>query len=191
VYARTGGPLEHRNWLAAIKAGRTFVTNAPLLGVGYQLNRKWYGIGDSVSLPAGRHQLRVQVTLRSNTPVDNLELIRNGRVVAAVPLAGTRTRADTVVTLPVDSSGWYVLRAYSDRPRLPVLDLYPFASTSPFYVTVGNQPVRSKEDAEYFLTWIDRVREEVEKHTGWNTPAEREQVLRMINQARSVFESRR
>ena len=191
VYARTDGPLEHRSWLAAIKAGRTFVTNAPLLGVGYQLNGKWHGIGDSVSLPAGRHQLQVQVTLRSNTSVDHLELIRNGKVAAEVALSGDRTRADTLVTLPLESSGWYVLRAWADRPRLPVLDLYPFASTSPFYVTVGNQPVRSKEDAEYFLTWIDRVREEVEKHTGWNAPAEREQVMRTIGEARSVFEARR
>jgi hypothetical protein len=96
-----------------------------------------------------------------------------------------------MVTLPVDASGWYVLRAYAGRPRLPVLDLYPFASTSPFYVTVGGQPIRSREDAEYFLTWIGRVREEVEKHTGWNTPAEREQVLRTIGEARAEFERRR
>lgn len=191
VYARSGGQLEHRSWLAAIKAGKTFVTNAPLLGVGYQAGGRWYGIGDSVSLPAGNHQIRAQVTLRSNTPVDHLEVIRNGKVVADLPLGGDRTRADTLVTLPVDASGWYVLRAYAARPRLPVLDLYPFASTSPFYVTVGGQPIRSREDAEYFLTWIDRVREEVEKHTGWNTPAERERVLRTIGEARAEFERRR
>jgi Tol biopolymer transport system component len=199
VYARTDGPLEHRAWLAAIKAGRTFVTNAPILGLGWRVvgpsDRRtvgpWYGIGDSLSFPAGQHSLEVQVSLRSNTPVDHLELVRNGRVVAEVKLAGDRTSTDSLVRLPVSSSGWYVVRAWSDRPRLPVLDLYPFASTSPFYVTVGGQPVRSREDADYMITWIDRVRAEVEKHTGWNTAAEREQVLTTIASARRVFETRR
>jgi hypothetical protein len=85
------------------------------------------------------------------------------------------------------SSSWFVVRAWSDRPRLPVLDLYPFASTSPFYVTIDSRPVRSREDADYFVTWIDRVREEVEKHSGWNTPDERAAVMQKIERARQVF----
>lgn len=200
VYARTDRPLEHRSWLGAIRRGRTFVTNAPLLGLGVrgmdrQTDRRtdgrWLGIGDSLSLPTGSHLVEVRVTLGSNTPLDHLELIGNGKVVASIPLSGDRTRADTLLRIPVEKSGWFVLRAYADRPRLPVLDLYPFASTSPFYVTVGGAPVRSREDAEYFLTWIGRVQEEVEKHRGWNTDGEREQVMATIAAARAVFEARR
>ena len=191
VYARTGAPLEHRGFLAAIKAGRTFVTNAPLLGVGFKSGDRWYGIGDEITLPAGRHQLQVQITLRSNTAVDHLELVRNGKVAVSVPLRGDRMSADTLLTVPVTESGWYVIRAWADLPAEPVLDLYPFATTSPVYVSVGDRPLRSVEDADYFLTWIDRVREEVEQHTGWNTPAEREQVLATIARARTEFERRR
>jgi hypothetical protein len=142
-------------------------------------------------LPAGKHVIQVQVTLRSNTPVDHLELIRNGKAIASIPLRGDRTRADTMLTVPVEESGWYVVRTYADHPKAPILDLYPFASTSAFYVTVGGKPVRSREDAEYFLAWIDRVRQEVEQDQAWNTPAEREDVLRVIAQARAAFEARR
>ncbi|HEX9755429.1 MAG TPA: CehA/McbA family metallohydrolase [Gemmatimonadales bacterium] len=199
VYARVGPRLEHRGFLEAIKAGRTFVTNGPLLGLGVRTAGRqdgktadeWSGIGDEIRLPAGRHMLQVVVTLRSNVPVDHLELVRNGRVAVSVPLRGERTAADTLLTLPVDSSGWYIVRAWSERPRLPVLDLYPFASTSPFYVMVGDQPIRSREEADYFLTWISRVRDEVERHTGWNTPAEREGVLTMLDRASSEFQARR
>jgi hypothetical protein len=191
TYARSGPTLEHRSFLAAIKGGRTFVTNAPLLGVGFKSGNTWYGIGDDITLPAGRHQLHIQVSLRSNTPVDHLELVRNGKVAVSVPLRGDRTSADTLLTVPVTESGWYVIRAWADLPAEPVLDLYPFASTSPVYVTVGGKPLRSAEDADYFLTWIDRVREEVEQHTGWNTPAEREQVLATIARARAEFERRK
>jgi len=72
-----------------------------------------------------------------------------------------------------------------------VLDLYPFATTSPIYVTVGDRPVRSRQDAEFFLKWIDRVRDEVNAHTGWNKGAERGSVLDLIAKARAEFERRR
>jgi hypothetical protein len=194
TYARTDGPLEHRQWLGAIKAGRTFVTNSAILGVGWKVDGRterrndgqWQGIGDSVALAAGG-SIAVRITLRSNTPVDHLELVGNGRVVAAIGLQGDRMRADTVVVVPVEQSSWFIVRAWADRPRLPVLDLYPFASTSPFYLTVGGRPIRSVADAEYFLTWIDRVREEVEKHAGWNTAEERAAVLRRVDLARAEF----
>jgi hypothetical protein len=199
VYARSGPVLEHGSWLEAIRAGRTFVTNGPLLGLGARVDRpadgqsdgRWYGIGDEISLPVGTHRLRFQLTLRSNLPVDHLELVRNGKVVENLPLPGERTRADTAITVPVTESGWYILRAYADRPVTPILDLYPFASTSPVYVTVGGQPVRSREDAEYFLTWIDRVKEEAGRHEGWNTSAERDSVFATITRARAEFEKRR
>jgi hypothetical protein len=199
VYARSGPALEHRSWLEAIRAGRTFVTNGPLLGMGVRVEEQaggraggqWLGIGDEINLPSGAHRLRFQLTLRSNLPVDHLELVRNGKVVGDIPLRGDRTRADTAITVPVTESGWYVLRAFADRPATPILDLYPFASTSPVYVTVDGQPVRSREDAEYFLAWVDRVKEETGRHEGWNTPAERDSVLATIARARAEFEKRR
>jgi len=189
VYARTGtggGALDHRRWLAAIKAGRTFVTNAPVL----ELTLGRSEIGDEIRL-AGAGELRAHVRLRSPVPLDHLELVGNGRVVVSIPLSGDHTAADTTITVPVSASGWFVLRAWSDRPQLPVLDLYPFASTSPIYVTVGNAPMRSKEDAEYFLGWLDRVDDALRSQTAWNTPAEHEQVARMMAAARAEFTRRR
>ena len=196
VYARAGARLEHRAFLDAIKTGRTFVTNGPLLGLGVRgaldgQSGGWSGIGDEIQLPDGGHRIDVQASLRSNLPVDRLELIHNGAVVARLNLTEGGTRADTLLTLPVRESGWYVLRAYAERPRAPILDLYPFASTSPVYVTVGDRPIRSAADAEYFLTWLDRVRQEVERHTGWNTPGERGAVLETIARARAEFARRR
>jgi hypothetical protein len=91
------------------------------------------------------------------------------------------------LTLPAENSGWYVLRAWADRPRLPVLDLYPFASTSPVYVKVGDQPVRSPADASWFVRWVDRVTAAASAHTGWNTPAEREATLAQLARARDEY----
>jgi hypothetical protein len=183
--------LAHQRWLSAIKAGRTFVTNAPLLD--FQItgpDAVTHQPGDEIRLSNGHHELEVRVILRANVPVDHLELIGNGGVVASMPLSGDRMAADTTVTISVEQSGWYLLRAWSDRPQLPVLDLYAFASTSPIYVQVGAAPVRSRADAEYFLTWLRRVDEAVRAHTAWNTPAERDAAMQTVAAARAEFERR-
>ena len=128
--------------------------------------------------------------MRSNLPVDHVEVIGNGVVVATIPLRGARTTARDSVTIPVAASGWYVLRAYGDRAAIPVLDLYPFASTSPIYVRVGDDPVRSQDDAAYFMHWIDRLESAARASTAWNQPEEQTDALRIMAQARAVFEAR-
>ena len=183
VFVRSGARLDHGSWLAGLKAGRTFVTNAPLL----EFSIAGHGIGDEIKLSVGSHRLSARVGLRSNVPVDHLEIVGNGRVVATISLRGDRMSATDTVSIPVAASGWYVLRAYSDRAETPVLDLYPFASTSPIYVRVGDQPVRSADDAEFFVRWIKRMEAFARASTAWNTPAEQASVLRTLAQARAVF----
>jgi hypothetical protein len=186
VFVHSGATLDHRSWLAGLKAGRTFVTNAPLLE--FSLGAR--AIGDEIRLAAGNHQLEARVRLRSNVPIDHLEIVGNGKVVATVSLHADRMTANDTVVVPVNGSGWYVLRAYSDRAETPVLDLYPFASTSPIYVRVGNDPVRSPDDAAFFVRWIGRLEAVARASTAWSTPAERDTVLRNLAEARAVFEER-
>ena len=80
-----------------------------------------------------------------------------------------------------------MLRAWSNRPAPPILDLYPFGSTSPIYVRVGREPVRSREDADFFVRWIDRLDQATRAHEAWNTPEEREHVLGLLARARAVY----
>jgi hypothetical protein len=186
VFVHSGRTLNHRSWLAGLKAGRTFVTNAPLL----EFSLAGHAIGDEIRLSAGSRRLSARVSLRSNVPVDHLEIVGNGKVVATIALPGDRMTASDTVSIPVSASGWYLLRAYADRAEMPVLDLYPFASTSPIYVRVGDQPVRSADDAAFFVRWIERVEAATQASTAWNTPAERDTVLHRLRDARAVFEHR-
>jgi hypothetical protein len=185
VFVHSGATLDHRSWLAGLKAGRTFVTNAPML----EFSLAGHAIGDEIRIPAETHQLKAVVRLRSNVPVDHLEIIGNGKVVARVPLDSGRMTAHDTISVPVHGSGWYVLRAYSDRAEMPVLDLYPFASTSPIYVQVGPQRVRSTEDAAFFVKWIERLEAAARASTAWNTAAEQTEALRKLARARAVFEA--
>ena len=186
TFVNSGATLDGSRWLLGLKAGRTFVTNAPLLE--FTLNGQ--GIGDEIRLSAGSHRLSARVALRSNVSIDHLEIIGNGKVVATIPLAGNRMTANDTVTIPVAGSGWFVLRAYADRATMPVLDLYPFASTSPIYVEVGDTPVRSAEDAAFFGRWIDRIEALTRATPTWNSPAEQAAALRALADARAVFRER-
>ena len=63
-----------------------------------------------------------------------------------------------------------MLRAYNDKPLPWVLDLYPYATTSPIYLAAPAPP--APEDAAYFLAWMNRVIEAAEARGGWNNDAE-------------------
>jgi TolB protein len=184
VYVKTGPSLDHRRWLEGIKSGRTFATNGPLLE--FTLGGK--EAGDTVRLPAAGGRLTVTATLRSIVPVDHLEIVGNGEVVADIPLAGDRTLSDWKSSLEVDRSGWYTLRAWGARSARPILDIYPFATTSPVYVSAGDSPVHSPTDARYFASWIDRLIEDARSHPGWNDAAESAEVMRQLEEAKAIYE---
>jgi len=113
--------------------------------------------------------------------------VGRGGQVARFALEGDSTMATVDTTITVERSGWYTLRAWSTRSRHPVLDIYPFATTSPIYVTVGGAPVHSPEAAAYFARWVDRLDSLARASTAWNSDAEREGTLRKFAEARGVF----
>ena len=186
VYVKTPAPLDHRKFLDALVAGRTFATNGPLLG--FTLGGK--EIGDEIDLPKGPHRLELRASLRSIVPLDHFEVIGNGEVVASLPLDAGGTSADVTRTIEVTRSGWYLLRAWNSEATHPVRDYLPFATTSPIYVTVEGRPARSADDAEYFVAWIDRLIGMARAHDGYNTSEEKSAVLKVLSDARSIYSER-
>ena len=179
------GSLDHGKWLAALKAGRSMATNGPLLE--FTLDGK--ELGDEISLerPA---TLKGRVRMRSIVAVDRLQLVGNGEIVAEIPLSADRMSAETTLDVPVARSGWYVVRAYTEQGRHPVLDFHVSGTTSPIFVSLKGQPLRSKADAEFFLAWTDKLEQAALGHADYNSPAEREAILASLEAARSVFRER-
>jgi TolB protein len=186
VYVHSGRTLDHARWMRAIREGRTFATNGPLLA----LTVNGHEPGDAIEFPLGRHAVTVHAEMHSIVPVEHLELVQNGKVVATIPLSGDRKSASVTQQVTVERSGWITLRAWSEHATPPVLDIYPFATTSPVYLTVAGIPPRSPEDARFFIDWMDRLREGAEQHRGWNSDAERRDLLGMLGKARAEFERR-
>jgi len=180
-------PLNVELWLEALKKGRTFATNGPLL----EFTLGGQRVGDELKLDRAQDAVSFTAKLRSIVPVDHLELVCNGRVVQSFLLDGPKDSADVGGAIPVKESGWCVLRASSDKSEYPVLDNYVYATTSPIYITIDGKRPRSPEDAKYFASWIDRVTDATSHYPDWNSSEEKERVLQRLRDAKQIFEAAR
>jgi hypothetical protein len=187
VYAKAGAaPLTNGKFLGALKAGKTFATNGPLL----ELSVNGRDIGSDIGLGNGTTKLTVKARMRSIVPVDHVEIVMNGIVVDSLPLSADRKSASGTRTLTVNNSSWITLRAWSAHSQAPILDIYPFATTSPVYVTVGGRPQRSSKDIQFFLAWLRRIGAAADASTEYNTAEEKKHVLDQIANARAEYVKR-
>jgi Tol biopolymer transport system component len=183
VYAEVKpGPLKIEPWLASIKAGRTFATNGPLL----HFSLGGQGVGGEVQVEK-KQDVKFSAEMSSIVPVDHLQIVCNGKVVRELALDSKHTSARVDGSIPLEASGWCVLRAFSDKAEYPILDLYPYATTSPVYVSVAGALVRSAVDAAYFVAWVDRLIAAARSNNSWNTDEEKESVLSMLQEARKKY----
>jgi hypothetical protein len=144
-------------------------------------------LGETLKVGKQGQSVDFKAWLRSIVPVDHLELICNGHIARELALSGDRTSGDFSGSIAMANTGWCVLRAWSEKAEYPVLDIYPYATTSPIYVEVEGSKLNAKEDIGYFITWIDQLVANVQTHQGWNTEAEKQSVLDQLTRARKVY----
>ncbi len=178
------GPLNVEPWLESLKGGHTFATNGPLLG----FSLEGQPLGGTVKLPPGAHNVKFKAWVRSIVPVDHLEIICNGQAARELKLTGARDTGDEEGTLSITQTGWCLLRASNDQAAYPILDLYPYANTSPIYIAVEGSIPHPREDAAYFIAWIDQLTAGAQANANWNTDMEKQDVLEQFSRARKVYE---
>ena len=185
VYVKTSGPLTMQSWLDGLKSGRSFVTNGPIPTL--EVNGK--GPGETCELTtAGK--VRVAATVESYVPVDTIEVIVNGKVaaqgeVAAGDQTGVRVKR-LEVELPLERSSWVALRVRgADHPS--IFDGPAWAHTSPVFVQVAGQKIASREDAKYFVDWIEQMLKVVAARNRYPSPENRQQVESLFRRAQDEF----
>lgn len=176
-------PNERRvAWMRGLKAGQSFATNGPLLG--FEVDKQGPGSVIELNEPA---TVKFSGFVKSLVAIDALEVVLNGVVIQRVDLPDGSTSAEIAESIRIDESSWILLRASSDKPHPLIFDMYPYATTSPVYISVGDKPQKSQQDAEYFLAWIARVRESAANHQGYNSSAERDAILGHIDAAAAFY----
>jgi TolB protein len=190
TYVRVAGdaknPAQRRDeWLNALASGHSIATNGPLLG--FDVERR--GPGEEISLVAGRHELAYRGFMRSTVPVDHVEVVHNGRVIDTIDVSENRRSVDFSGQAVVDGPGWLLLRAWNDASHPLIFDRYPYATTTPVWISVDGQGPRSKSDAEYFIAWIERLRQAAADHPDYNNEAEISKILPRLDAAAARFQA--
>ncbi|MGH9671595.1 MAG: CehA/McbA family metallohydrolase, partial [Bryobacteraceae bacterium] len=176
VYARVDGPMTAESWVKAYKRGRSFATNGPMIDFTVAGREP----GDEWRLPAGVRRVRVKAAVRSEVPVEKLEIIVNGRVAAT-----GRESFDGDISL--DRSAWIAARATGPWHRLILNDAHAFAHTSPVYVYLGAEPIASPDDARFFEDWVGRLIARVVERGRFATDERKQEVVRLFEKARDVY----
>lgn len=145
VYVFLGPELEYGRWWEGLRAGRSFVSNGPLLRC--RANGQWPGhvFRSAAGQPI---DIELEATLTSRDPVSSFEIIRDGRLERSVPVS--KTEPARLGSIRFQQSGWFLVRTITDHPKT-----FRFASTAPFYVEVGaNSPRISHASAQFFVDWV-------------------------------------
>ncbi len=176
VYTYPSSEMNYESWWAALRDGRSFVTNGPLLRV--RANDELPGT--VFSGPAGKQLvLNIQAKLTGRDPMSSVEIIKNGKVERLVSFEDW-TKTGNLGSLTFDASGWFLVRAIAENPKT-----FRFASTAPFYVEVGETRRRvSRSSAQFFLDWVNERAGRVKL----DDVQQREEVLRHHDMARQYWQ---
>jgi len=147
VYAKLDGPLTVENWLAALKRGRSFVTNRPLLFV--TVDGKEPGSELAIN-SAQAASLSADIHAVSATPISRIDILHQGRVLKQIDVdpPAADIRRNEKITVP--NSGWLAVRCLGRGENPNLSPAFALAHTSPFYVIVDGRPIRSPQDARWF-----------------------------------------
>jgi hypothetical protein len=193
TYARVKAPGGYASWMEAIKSGRNFVSNGPLL----EFDAAGHPPGDVVEFH-GAKRVKARVTARSILPFTTLEIVWNGTTIAHRTVAIPRNPpVDGVYSMTVEAdvelerSGWRAARVI-DHPDLPNRILprgvSVFAHTSPVYFLRDGRNVREKSSIEYLQKWVKGLQHWLESDPPFANDQDKQNARRTADEALRLYE---
>lgn len=209
VYGRVEGELTYQGWIDALKAGRTFVTNSPMLRFTVDGREP----GATIELRGKGRAVEILAEAESQLPYHRLEIVSNGQVIADATPSGPLHRAAVRLEHPVAQSCWIAARAVEElggyrsagvnfskihAAQGTLLGDYfgtrrpetVFAHSSPAYVIVDGKPIRSHDDAGYYIRYLEKSIEWLEREAKFARPSDRQASIEAFRQGRALFVKR-
>ncbi len=210
VYAHVNGEFTYQAWIDAMRAGRTFITNSPVLR--FTVNGQ--EAGAQLQLNSSRDKvLRIHASAESQLPYHRLEIVANGKVIAEATPGGKRNHAEIHHEHHLTGSCWIAARAVEDLDEYrrqgirfstvhidhgPMLSNYfgtrrpetVFAHSSPVYVIRDGRPIRSYDDAEYYMRYMDNSIEWLKTSAKFTRPEDKQASIDSFLQGRAIYEKR-
>jgi len=210
VFAQLEKGFTYQGWIDALKAGRTFITNSPILF--FTVNGRQPGSVLALNPPKDK-AVQIHATVESQLPYHRLEIVRNGRVIAEASPSGPRNRAEIYLESPLKQSCWFAARALEDLTVYRRQDLSfsmvhadkgtllsnyfgtrrpetVFAHSSPVYVILDDKPIRSWEDAQYYVRYLDNCIQWLKTEAKFSKPSDKERSIEAFLKGRAIYEKR-
>jgi hypothetical protein len=128
----------------------------------------------------------VQATLATQVPVNVFEIVINGKVVRSRPVAGAKNATiDEQITL--DGSSWLAARALGPGHRLVLNDVQAYAHTSPVHIAFGGRKRVVRDDAHFFVDWIERLISRVEERGRFTKPEHKKEIIDLFHRGLEVY----
>ncbi|MCX5644209.1 MAG: CehA/McbA family metallohydrolase [Phycisphaerae bacterium] len=193
VYAKVQEPAGYASRLAAVKAGKGFVTNGPIL----EFEAADAVPGDVVEFQ-GSKRIKARVTARSILPFTTLEIVLNGDTVGHKTLALPKNDPKDGVysmkveaTLELTRSSWLVARVV-DHPdlknRILPRDVSVFAHTDPVYFLRDGRKVREEASIVYLRKYVKGVLHWLDTNPKFTNDEDRREAHRAAEEAMKFYE---
>ncbi|MEE3259626.1 MAG: CehA/McbA family metallohydrolase [Candidatus Latescibacterota bacterium] len=150
-------PFTYANWCKYMAAGRTFHSGGPLI----RFSVDGHSVGDTVQLPGNGGTVEVAVEAESVLPIHALEVVQEGRVVAATEEAKGTRKLSLKAKVKVEGHSWLAARCSGPgyEQSVPHYDGWGrgiMAHTSPVYIACGGEWWMFDQDtAQYMLTLVE------------------------------------
>ncbi len=185
TYAYIGEEYTYKNWLDAIRSGQTFVTSGPLLF--FEVDGQHPGSGIQLGPEGGQVDLKAEAICR--LPLERLEIIWNGEVVASEIPPSKSKRLVIEKAVHLEQSGWLAARASIDD-SFQWIDHEGGAHTSPVYVDIEGHPLRSPERLQDFLRRIRTHKQFAMDKGVFEDEQQRDDVVKSFDQAITRIEQK-
>ncbi len=197
VYVPTCGPISSKDFLRALSAGRSYITNGTFLE--FQIDNA--KIGDTLSITEPSN---VKVVARAVGRGDfaKFELVHNGQVIRAAksrPVANhfeanldlsVKVREPSWLAVRIPTEGVYNIRSRYTGKGTNVLGKVLFAHTSPIYVEFSGKTIFQPSAAEHLIVDLRKSIATIQAKGVFATDQERAGVLEIYHEATAVLQER-
>lgn len=147
--------FSYESWCENVARGRTFLSGGPIIH--FSVDGK--DIGDTIQM-SGVGTVEVEAWAESIIPINTLEIVQAGRVVATAESKKPVRRLEIREKIQIDRNTWIAARCggpeYLGRVHFDIWRRGVFAHTSPIYVAVGGEwSMYDERVAKYMLTLIE------------------------------------
>jgi hypothetical protein len=191
TYVKAPLPLTLEGWLKALREGKSFITNGPMLSL--TINDK--SVGEII--PAKNNdKLKIKGRGYARRDFQQMELIKNGKVIETIP---TQYKDDHYVAIldkniNVEGPAWFALRippfrtTHYDRPEpgFPGFNEFGmplFAHTSAVYIRVNGRDVFLNQAAESLMAEVAWDKQTIIEHAVFSNDEEQQKVLKLYDDA--------